>query len=400
MAAPLEGIRVLEVASWLAVPSCASLLSDMGARVIKVEPPGGDPYRGLFAALMGPDFVHPTFELDNRGKRGVAVDLEHPEGRELVRALARDVDVFLTNLTKPRLERYGLTDAGIRAVAPRSVYVVLSGFGLQGPDSERQAFDQTAFWARSGAMSLSGGDGDAPSICRGGYGDHTTALNLLAATLAALRLRDRTGETQYVEVTLQRTGTWCLGGDVTTTLFTRAQPLRHSTERPPSPIWNQYRTRDGRWLLLVMPMAMAYWPRFCKMVGHSEWAEDERFQSLAGLLANGPQIVPEVREIFASADLADWAPRLDDAGLIWAPVAEVPEVIEDPSLRESGAFSLIDHPRAGAIETLSAPFHIRGAGIDVRGPAPALGQHTREVFGELGLSPAQLDDLLARGVLR
>lgn len=398
--APLDGIRVLEVASWLAVPSCASLLSDMGARVTKVEPPGGDAYRNLFASLMGPDFVHPTFEFDNRGKRGVAVDLEHPEGPGLVLALARDVDIFLTNLTRPRLERYGLTDKHIRAVATRSVYVVLSGFGLTGPDSERQGFDQSAFWARSGAMSLSGEARDAPSLCRGGYGDHTTALNLLAATLAALRLRDQTGESQVVEVTLQRTGVWCLAGDVTTTLFTRSQPVRHSTDRPPNPIWNYYRTRDGRWLLLCMPMPLAYWSRFSELVGHPEWAEDARFQSVAGLLTNGPQVVPAVRETIATEDLAEWGRRFDQAGLIWAPVAEMPEVIEDPSLRENGAFSLIAHPRAGAIETLSAPFDIRGAGIEVRGPAPELGQHTREVFGELGLPPERLDDLVARGVLR
>lgn len=400
MAAPLEGIRVLEVASWLAAPSCASLMSDMGARVVKVEPPGGDAYRNLFAALMGPEFVHPTFEFDNRGKRGVSVDLEQPEGAELVRELARDVDVFITNLTRPRLERYGLTDADIRTVAPRGVYVVLSGFGLSGPDSERQGFDQSAFWARSGAMSLSGEARDAPSLCRGGYGDHTTALNLLAATLAGLRLRDQTGANQYVEVTLQRTGIWCLAGDVTSTLYTRTQPLRHSTERPPNPVWNYYQTQDGRWLLLCMPMPLAYWPRFSKLVGHPEWAEDPRFRSVLGLLTNGPEIVPVIREVIATRDLADWARELDAAGLVWAPVAEMPEVIDDPSLRESGAFSLIVHPRAGAIETVSAPFTIRDADVEVRGPAPALGEHTREVFTELGLSAERLADLLDRGVLR
>ena len=398
MTAPLEGLRVLEVASWLAAPSCASLMSDMGASVIKVEPPGGDAYRGLFAALMGADFVHPTFQFDNRGKRGVVLDLEQADGRALALELARDVDVFITNLTRPRLERYALTDQDVRDLAPRSVYAVLSGFGLDGADSERQGFDQSAFWARSGAMSVSGEDGDAPSLCRGGYGDHTTALNLLAATLAALRLRDQTAESQYVEVTLQRTGVWALAGDVTSTLYTRTQPQRHSTGRPPSPIWNYYRTRDDRWLLLVMPMAMAYWPRFCKLMGHSEWADDERFQNLLGLLANGPEIVPEIREIIAGTDLAEWGRRLDETGLIWAPVAELPEVIEDPALRESGAFELIEHPRAGAMETLSAPFRIRGADVAVRGPAPDLGQHTREVFEELGVPSERIDELAARGV--
>ncbi|HAR32366.1 MAG TPA: CoA transferase, partial [Gammaproteobacteria bacterium] len=205
MTAPLEGIRVLEVASWLAVPSCASLLADLGATVIKVEPPSGDAYRRLYAGLMGEDFIHPTYQFDNRGKRGVCVDLEQPEGQALVHRLARDVDIFLTNLTAPRLARYRLTDEDIHAIAPKAIYAVLAGFGTKGPDSQRQAFDQTAFWARSGAMSVFGDRDDGPLIARGGYGDRTTALNLLSAILAALRLRDQTGEPQYVEVTLQRT---------------------------------------------------------------------------------------------------------------------------------------------------------------------------------------------------
>jgi crotonobetainyl-CoA:carnitine CoA-transferase CaiB-like acyl-CoA transferase len=135
-------------------------------------------------------------------------------------------------------------------------------------------------------------------------------------------------------------------------------------------------------------------------VGRPEWAEDERFSNLIGLLANGPEIVPELREIIAQHDLTHWGDEFDAAGLIWAPVAELPEVIEDPSLRDAGAFATINHPTAGAIETVAAPFDIRGAGIEVRGPAPALGQHTREVFEEAGIAPERIDDLVARGVLR
>jgi crotonobetainyl-CoA:carnitine CoA-transferase CaiB-like acyl-CoA transferase len=399
MGAPLEGIRVLEVASWLAAPSCAALMADLGAQVIKVEPPGGDPYRKLFAALLGSEFVHPTYQLDNRGKRGVAVDLEQPEGPELVHALARDVDVFVTNLTRSRLERYRLTPAEVQRVAPRSVYAALSGYGLEGPDADRQAFDQSAFWARSGAMSVTNDASAVPSLCRGGYGDHTSALNLLAATLAALRLRDRTGEPQQVEVTLQRTGIWALGGDVSSALYARLQPPNHDIDRPANPIWNYYKTSDDRWLLLVMPMALPYWPRFCKLAGRPEWAEDARFANLLGMAQNSHEIVPEIRALFGGQDLAHWAERLDDAGLIWAPVALLPEVIEDPSLREAGAFALIEHPRAGAIETVAAPFQIRDADIAVRGPAPDLGQHTRQVFGAAGLSEERIEELFARGVL-
>jgi crotonobetainyl-CoA:carnitine CoA-transferase CaiB-like acyl-CoA transferase len=400
MTAPLEGIRVLEVASWLAAPSCAALLADLGAEVIKVEPPAGDAYRRLFESLLGVDFVHPSYQFDNRGKRGVCVDLEDPQGLELVHLLARSADIFITNLTRPRLERYRLRDTDVHALAPSAVYAVLAGYGTRGPDSDRAAFDQTAFWARSGAMSIFGDRDDGPLISRGGYGDRTTALNLLSAILAALRVRDRTGEGQYVEVTLQRTGIWALASDVNAALFERVQPEKSSRKAPGNPIWNFYRTRDDRWLAMVMPMAMPYWPAFCAAIGREEWISDARFQTLAELAVNGPQIVPELEAMFAAEDLAHWRGILDGAGLIWEPVADLPEVIEDPVLREAGAFALVVHPRGGAMEIVSTPFHIRNADVAVRGPAPDAGQHTREVFTAAGVPAERIDELLAKGVLR
>lgn len=399
MTAPLAGIKVVEVASWLAAPSCAALMADMGAEVIKVEPPGGDTYRRMYSAMLGEDFVHPCYQFDNRGKRGVCVNLEDPEGLALVHELAAECDVFITNLTQERLQRYALTDADIHRLAPQAVFAVLSGYGTTGPDSDRQAFDQTAFWARSGAMSVFGERDGAPALSRGGYGDRTTALNLLSAILAAMRVKDQTGAGQYVEVTLQRTGIWALASDVTTTLFERVQPPKTSQQEPANPIWNYYKTKDERWFALVMPMATPYWDAFCTMMGRPDWATDERYQTLPGLAEYGPDLIPELETRFGAEDLEFWRPRLDAAGLIWEPVAELPEVVEDPALRERGAFSVIVHERGGAMEIVSAPFHIRDADVAVRGPAPDAGQHTREVFIEAGIAPEKVDALLASGAI-
>ncbi len=399
MTAPLAGIKVVEVASWLAAPSCAALMADMGAQVIKVEPPGGDTYRRMYAAMLGEDFVHPCYQFDNRGKRGVCVNLEDPQGLELVYELAADCDVFVTNLTQERLQRYALTDADVHRLSPQAVFAVLSGYGTTGPDSDRQAFDQTAFWARSGAMSVFGERDGAPALSRGGYGDRTTALNLLSAILAAMRVKDQTGEGQYVEVTLQRTGIWALASDVTTTLFERVQPPKTSQQEPPNPIWNYYKTKDERWLALVMPMATPYWDAFCAMMERPDWATDERYQTLLGLAEHGPGLIPELEARFGAHDLEFWRTKLDAAGLIWEPVAELPEVVEDPALRERGAFSVIVHERGGAMEIVSAPFHIRGADVAVRGPAPDAGQHTREVFIEAGVAPDKVDALLSSGAI-
>ncbi len=398
--APLAGLRVIEVASWLAAPSCAALMADMGADVVKVEPPAGDTYRRMYDALLGEGSVHPCYQFDNRGKRGVRVNLEDPAGIDALLTLCRDADVFVTNLTQERLNRYGLNEAGIRAVAPDTVYAVLSGYGTTGPDSDRQAFDQTAFWARSGAMSVFGDRDDGPLISRGGYGDRTTALNLMTAILAALRLRDQSGEGQYVEVTLQRTGIWSLASDVCTALFDRVQPEKTSRTLPPNPAWNCYRTADGRWLLLVMPMALPYWASFCAAIDRPDLAADERFQTVPGMMETTPEVMPEIIERFASESLAFWRERLDKAGLIWEPVADLPAVAEDPALRERGAFSFVVHERAGAVEIVSAPFHIRDADIEVRGPAPDAGQHTRDVFIEAGIAADHVDALIEQGALR
>lgn len=344
--------------------------------------------------------MHPAYQFDNRGKRGICVDLEQDEGVALVHDLAREADVFITNLTAPRLARYRLTDSQVHELSPGAVYAVLAGFGVAGPDSERQAFDQTAFWARSGAMSVFGDRDDGPVLARGGYGDRTTALNLLAAILAALRVRDRTGEGQYVEVTLQRTGIWALASDVNSALYDRIQPEKSSHKAPNNPIWNFYRTGDGRWLAMIMPMALPYWPKFCAAIGREDWANDDRFKTLLGLAEHGPEIVPEIEAMFASHDLNHWRSVLDGAGLIWEPVAELPEVVDDPVLREAGAFSVIVHERAGAMEIVGTPFNIRGSDVEVRGPAPDAGQHTRAVFEELGVAPDRIDALIASGVLK
>lgn len=402
MDAPLEGIRVVEVANWLAAPGAAALMCDLGADVVKVEPPGGEAFRAFPLRAIGYDFDFATnyaFELDNRGKRSVAIALDAPGGPELVRRLAARADVFVTNLTGPRRDRYGLHDVALRGDNPRLVYASLSGYGTTGPDAERPGFDYAAFWARSGIMGVLGEPPSPPPLCRGGQGDHSTALNLLAAVLAALRLRDRSGRGQYVEVTLQRTGMYTIGADVVAAAAARRQPARHDRARPANPIWNSYPTRDGRWILLVMPQPDPYWPRFCAALGEPAWADDERYATTAARGAASEQLTREIEARFAARDLADWARRLDEHGIIWAPVAELPEVVTDAQARELGAFTEVDHPELGPYDTLAAPFEIRGADVAVRGPAPAAGAHTREVLAELGVDEAELGALLERGVV-
>jgi crotonobetainyl-CoA:carnitine CoA-transferase CaiB-like acyl-CoA transferase len=403
MVAPLQGIRVVEVANWLAAPSAAALMADLGADVVKIENPVGDPWRTALMRGRKPDFDQETdvdapFELDNRGKRGVALSLEATGASDVVKRMVSEVDIFITNLTAPRIARFDLTWEMLQQVNPRLIYVVLTGYGTRGPDNAMTAFDHSAFWSRSGIMGLIGEPDGPPMQCRPGQGDHTTTLNLLAATLAALRLRDMTGEGQFVEVTLQRTGAWTIGADVATSLILEDQPTRADRINPGNPLFNAYETADGRWLALVMPTPDRHWFPTCRAMGRSDWMADERFSTLMGRMEHTAELTKSMRSAFLTKDLDEWRPLLDAESLTWAPVAKLSEVINDPQLEAMNAWSEIDAPE-GRFRTLNTPFDIAGADIGPRGPAPKTGQHTHEVLSELGLSDEELADLAAAGAL-
>lgn len=371
--------------------------------MVKVEPPGGDVFREFLLRSMG--YTHEfaanyAFQLDNRGKRSITVALDQPGGPALVRRLAARSDVFLTNLIQQRRVRYELTFEQVRAASPRVVYASFSGYGTRGPDENRPGFDYAAFWARSGLMGLLGEPPSPPPLCRGGQGDHTTALNLLAAVLAALCLRDQTGEAQHVEVTLQGTGMWTLGGDLQAALVAREQPARHVRTQPANPIWNSYPTGCGNWILLVMPQPdPVYWPRFCEMIGRPEWIADPRYRTLHDRRRHSEELTRAIEARFGAHDLAHWAERLDRFGLIWAPVAKLTDVIDDPQAREMGWFTTLEHPTLGRFETLDTPFKLYGADVRARGPAPEAGAHTFDVLAEFGVGDEEVAKLAADGVI-
>ena len=403
MVAPLEGIRVVEVANWLAAPSAAALMADLGADVVKVEHPDGDPWRGTLMRGQKPGFdpkidVDAPFELDNRGKRGLALSLERPGASAVMHRMIARADVFITNLTAPRIEKYDLSRERLQQINPRLIYVVLTGYGTRGADRTKTGFDHSAFWSRSGIMSLFGDPGGPPMQCRPGQGDHTTALNLLSGTLAALRLRDLTGEGQRVEITLQRTGAWTIGADLSAVLMTERQPQRMNRIVPGNPLFNWYETADGHWAMLVMPTPDRHWRPMCRALSREEWLDDERYATLAGRAEHSRELTAQLAGVIRSRSLAEWTPRFDAEGLIWAPVVELPEVIHDPQMEAMNAWSTIEGPE-GPFRTLNTPFDIADADVGPRGPAPKTGQHTHEVLRELGLSDDELAELAASGAL-
>ena len=393
MVAPLDGIRVIEIANYVAGPATGALLRDLGADVIKVEPPGGEVMRGV----LGDGGINVLFELENRGKRSFTVALEKPGASEVVDTLLSGADILLTNLIAPRLRKYHLTPDEVRARHPRLIFLSVTGYGLSGPDADRPGFDFAAFWARAGIMSLVGHPGQPPVLSRIAQGDHTTGINAVAAALAALRLRDLTGEGQTVEISLQNTGVYTIATDLARALVDHRQPPKMDRTAPSNPLFNSYPTSDGRWIMLVHMTPDPYWPKLCRAIGREDWVTDARFATIRGRAEHGAALSATIEAAFRAHDMAHWAETLDANGLIWAPMAELPEVVSDPQLKEMGAFETIEHA-LGSFQTVATPFKIRDADVRVRGAAPDAGAHTEEVLAELGVDEERLARWAADGV--
>ena len=401
MSGPLDGVRVVEVAGWMAGPGAAAMMADLGADVVKVEPLRGDPMRGVIRQPVMPADAAPLdapFQMDNRGKRGIAVALDRPEGQELVRRLADGADVFLCNLLTRRQQKFGLDADTLLGRNARLVHGTLTGFGLDGPDAARPGFDITAFFGRGGITHSITEPGSQAPRARPAQGDHAAALAMLAAVLTSLRLVDRTGEGQVIDVNLLATAAWTMSSDLSSTLVDGQDPPVLGRRRRRHALHESFRAADDRWILLFMPEPH-WWERFCNTVGKPGWIDDPRLATLASREEHMGEVTDLMDELFATRTLAQWGVLFDEAGLTWGPAATVSELAVDPHAEAVGMFPVVQHPVAGAFRTVATPMRLRGQDISPRGPAPELGQHTREVLVELGVSEAEVDALIADGTV-
>jgi crotonobetainyl-CoA:carnitine CoA-transferase CaiB-like acyl-CoA transferase len=396
---PLEGIKVVEIGVWVAGPGGAGILADWGADVVKVEPPGGDPGRQFHRMLGGrPDDVSPTFELDNRGKRSVAVDLTSARGREVVERLLSDADVFVTNVRPAALERLGLAADDVVVRHPRLVYAIISGYGLDGPDAGRAAFDVGAFWARSGIAESLRAPGGALPFQRAGMGDHSAAMTTAAMVSAALLSRARTGRGQVVSTSLLRQGTYTIGMDVNIALMWGRTVMAGQRETMGSPTVNNYVAGDGRAFWFVGLQADRHWPALARAVGRPEWIEDERFADAASRARNARELNAELDAIFATRPLDEWAEIFAaEPEVFWSPVNTIDDLLVDEQFFASGAVVGVPDDEGGRT-MLATPADFDGAAPVPRFRAPHLGEHTREVLTELGFDDAVVDEMVVEGV--
>ena len=397
----LRGLRVVELGIWVAAPSAAAVLADWGADVVKVEPPQGDPFRGLFAAL-GYRATTPNapFALDNRGKRSVCLDLRNAAGRDVLERLLGESDVFVTNLRPAALGRLGLEPDAVLARHDRLVYAAITGYGLTGPERDLPGYDVGAFWARSGMALQLVPPGEPPPPIRGGMGDHATALATVAAILAALFERSTTGRGRVVDASLLRTGAFLMGWDLGIQMTVGKVAPAIDRRLSPIPLLNCYRSGDGKWFFLIGLEADRHFPHLLRAIGRTELAEDPRFAAAAERRRHGEELVAELDAAFAQRTLAQWAERFAEEDVWWAPARSLDEVADDPQLHAHGGIVPLELPDGTVAESVAAPVSL-DTSADERSPArvPAIGEHSRQVLLEHGYDDAEIRALAEAGAV-
>ena len=398
---PLEGVRVVELAMWVAGPAVGGILADWGAEVIKIEPPGGDLMRGLNQTYSASAETRtPGFEVDNRGKRSIVIDLSTPRGVELLHELIGTADVFLTNTRLRSLERMGLDHQSLLARHERLIYALVTAHGLDGPARDAPGYEQGSYWAWSGAADRSTPAGEEPRAVAGAGGDHITAMTAVGGVVAALYARERQGVGQLVTTSLLRAGMYTVSGDIATRMALGRLGRVQSRRTTRNALVNCYAAGDGRWLWLQGAEQSRHWPNLCRALEAPELLEDPRFTDGPTRKRNMPELIEILDRLFARRDRDDWAARFAAYDVWWAPVNTAEDLLTDPQVRASGAFLRMRGPDGGVDEAPAGPvdFGTDPDTVVLDGP-PATGQHTREILDALGLDAQTRDRLIEDGVV-
>jgi formyl-CoA transferase len=397
---PFTGVRVLEVAAWTFVPAAGAMLADLGAEVIKVEPPTGDPQRNLMNLLARADgpAANPFLEIPNRGKRSITVDLGHPDGRALLLELAATCDVFITSYLPAVRKKLRIDLEDLRSANPRLIYVRGSGWGSSGPMADTGGFDLAAAWASSSMAFKMSRDGAEPMFQPAAFFDLQGSNTIAGAVGTALFQRERTGEAADIDVSLLSVGMWALSPDIMAGPTVGAIPATSRTSAP-NPLVNSYPTADGRWLYLVCLQSDRYWPELCAILERGDLLEDERFADMMGRAQNAADCIAELEKTFLSKTLQEWIAQLETFTGVWAPALSPAEVHDHVQVAANGYLPEVTTGAGTTYRLPTPPMQFGGCPSAPQGPAPELGQQTEEILLELGRDWETIGSMRASGVL-
>jgi crotonobetainyl-CoA:carnitine CoA-transferase CaiB-like acyl-CoA transferase len=404
MSGILEGVKVVSMELMEATPAATCWLGDWGADVIKIEPLTGDQFRGtrriggrsVFLNIDGAE-VNPRFELLNRNKKSLAVDLKQESGREILYKLVKEADVFMTNNEANALKTLKADYETLSQVNPKIVYAFLNAYGTAGPDKDGPGYDRVSAWARAGFQYLIGEPGGDPPTQRSGMMDRTVAPHIVSGVLAALLHKEKTGEGQKIEVSLYQSAVWTLAGDIQVALVAQQLP-KDNRSQVANPLWSSYRTRDNRWLCLGMLRPDPYWGPLCKVIERPELENDPRFENMGKRTENRVELINILDEIFMSKDIAEWEELCREHKLIWSRVQSPKEITQDPQALANDFFVDLNHP-SGHVPVVASPVKFIQNPASVRGPAPEIGQNTEEILLEYDYTWEDLGQLKEQGVI-
>ena len=396
----LNGIRVLDIGSYVAGPAAATVMSDFGADVVKVEPLDGDPYRTLLGGVLA-EYPNFFWDQDSRNKRSLAIDFTTEAGRDAIDRLIRRSDVVITNYRPELLARLKLTYEDVRALNEPVIYGQVNSYGLDGPDANRTGFDATGWWARSGLMDAVRRPGSEPAVSTPGMGDHPTSMSLFGGIMAALYRRQLTGSGAHVHTSLMANGAWshCMMIQGALIGFDLSDK-RSSDDLSRAPLAAMYQTSDDRTILLSILNPEKEWPKFAAVLGHEEWIDDPRFVDRAARYEHREELYELLCASFASDTADNWRGRLDAAGVTYAVAQTLSEVINDEQMYVNDVLTEVEPGDHFYAYTVNSPFWMSGAEKRTPRLAPGIGEHTVEVLVELGFSDAEVEGMLAEGIAR
>ena len=406
MSGPLDGIRVIEVSSWMFVPSAGAVLVDWGADVVKVEHPvTGDPQRGLVTSGLvpgGAGGVNFMMEQPNRGKQSVAIDLSHPDGREALMKLVETADVFLTNYMPAVRRKLRIDVDDLRERNPDIIVARGTGQGPKGPDAEKGGYDGASFWARGGVASImpetpEGWPAGQPGPA---FGDVMAGLSTAGAIAAALLKRERSGEASVVDVSLLSTAMWQIAPLVVASkLFGFSKmPSGGDRKQSPNPGVGAYRTGDGRFISLILLQSDKHWADFVARLGRPEMATDERFVDSAARATNSAECITLLDEAFGSKPLSYWKEALADFDGVWTPFQTLDELYEDPQVVANGYLPTMTAANGQEVQLVASPAQFDEESVAVT-RAPEHGEHTEVVLLAAGIGWDELAAMKASGAI-
>jgi crotonobetainyl-CoA:carnitine CoA-transferase CaiB-like acyl-CoA transferase len=392
------GLKVIDLASFIAGPGAAVILSDFGADVIKVEPPNGDLWRHGHELPPQPRSAEPyPWHLANRNKRGITLDMKSPKSRAVLERLVKWADVLIVNTPHPARKRLQLEYADVAPWNPRLIYADLTGFGEKGPDADLPGFDITAYWARSGLLSMTRDAGAPPTWPVPGSGDNATAMGLYAAIVSALYRRERTGQGAYVTTSLLAEGVWSANVSIQAALCEAKFFGLHDRKHPANAALNVYRSADDVWFVLIItPDKVA---AVAHAVGRTDLLSDPRFSDPAKLMQNMSQLSAILDELFSSQAMAHWYEVFSGVHVTFGAVRGPQEVTCDPQLRMNEIVVPLEGVGGKLTSTVSSPIQVHGVTKVPARRGPSLGEHNEQVLEQLGFSAAEIDSLHASGAV-